>query len=376
MSLSVLLADKHLVKILEIDQQRVKKINSNESTIEDNKIDEFLKTKKLNIEASSDSKFAYKDSDFIIICTPTDYDTEANYFDTSSIDHAVKEILSINEDALIIIKSTIPVGYTEKLKKKFNTKNIVFSPEFLREGNALNDNLNPSRIIIGGNCSKSKQFSKLLIESSINENVPIFFTSSTEAEAIKLFANTYLAMRIAFFNELDNFAMIKDLDTKNIINGVCSDKRIGHGYNNPSFGYGGYCLPKDTKQLLSNYESIPQKLIQATVDSNEARKTAIVNEIVKKNPRIIGIFRLVMKKDSNNFRSSAILDIIKDLLDKNKEVVIFEPSINDPSFEGLDVINNLIDFKSSCDLILANRNCDSLNDVMEKTITRDIFNEN
>ena len=316
---------------------------------------------------------ALEDADYMIIATPTDYDHASNYFDTSSVDELVSKSLVINKEALIVIKSTLPVGHTEFLREKHCTKRIIFSPEFLREGYALDDNLNPSRIIVGGNCRKSKIFADLLKESSLKKDIKTLFLESADAEAVKLFSNTYLAMRVSFFNELDSFALSKGLDTKKVIEGVCSDERIGDGYNNPSFGYGGYCLPKDTKQLLANYELVPQTLIKAVVESNEIRKEFIFDQIVSNVKNTIGFYRLEMKKGSNNFRSSAIISIINRIKDKNTQLVIYEPLISENSFEGIKVVNNLEKFKEVSELIVANRIDEEIKDIAHKCFSRDIF---
>ena len=332
MSLAVLLSQYNNVVVLDIDPTRVDKINNKISTVADNEIDEFFSTKKLNLEATLEKQAAYEDASFIIIATPTNYDPDTNQFDTTSVDSVVKDALDFNKDALVIIKSTIPVGHTSKLQKLHDTDRIIFSPEFLREGLALKDNLFPSRIIIGSNNNAGKVFAKLLAEGAIKNDIEVIFIPSTEAEAVKLFSNTYLAMRVSFFNELDSFALANDLDTASIINGVCLDERIGSGYNNPSFGYGGYCLPKDTKQLLANYNQVPQTLIQAIVSSNTTRKDFISDEIIKRKPKVVGFYRLAMKEGSDNFRSSAIQGIINRVKAKGIEVIIYEPQIKNDHF--------------------------------------------
>lgn len=373
MSLSVLLAQKNPVTVLDIDEERVNKINSKISTIADNDIDKFLSDKALDLKATLDSEIAYKDADYIVICTPTNYDPDINYFDTSSVDAVISNILHINNAAYIIIKSTIPIGHTESLIKKYKTKKIIFSPEFLREGRALEDNLNPSRIIMGSECEASHEFALLLKNASNQDDIPMLFMRSTEAEAVKLFANSYLAMRVSFFNELDSFAISKNLDTRNIVNGISYDKRIGSGYNNPSFGYGGYCLPKDTKQLLREFDSVPQNIIEAIVSSNKIRKDFISKIILDKKPTSIGFFRLIMKADSDNFRFSSIQGIIDNLQKTEVNIFIYEPLIEDKTFKGIKVIHNLDEFKSSADIIVTNRYEDCLDDVRDKVFTRDIF---
>ena len=376
MSLAVLLAQKNNVIVLDIDTSRVERINKKQSTIKDTAIESYLKDKNLNLTATSNKEIAYKDTSFIIVATPTDYDQETNFFDTSSVDEVVKEAIELNDDALVIIKSTVPVGYTKDLQKKYKTDRIIFSPEFLREGNALIDNLYPSRIIIGSLSSSAKEFACLLQEGAKKENIDLLFIDSTEAEAVKLFANTFLAMRVSFFNELDSFSCIHNLNTRNIIEGVCHDERIGNTYNNPSFGYGGYCLPKDTKQLLANYDRVPQTLIQAIVSSNVTRKDFIANEISKENPRVVGIYRLIMKEGSDNFRSSAMLGIMRRIKEKGIEMIIFEPNLNQATFFDSQVIKDLNIFKEKSDLIVANRYSDKLNDVIEKVFSRDLFSNN
>lgn len=376
MSLAVLLAQKNDVVVLDIDSDRINNINNNKSTVVDPDIQAFLSNKDLSLTATLDKHDAYKNSNFVVVATPTDYDPHTNRFDTNSVDSVVSDVLKLNPNALVVIKSTIPVGHTKFLQEKHATDKVIFSPEFLREGQALKDNLNPSRIIIGSQAELGKAFANLLIEGSEKKNIETHFMRSTEAEAVKLFANTYLAMRVSFFNELDSFALSHDLDTKSIIKGVCDDDRIGEGYNNPSFGYGGYCLPKDTKQLLANYEHVPQTLIQAIVSSNTIRKDFIANEILKLKPNTVGFYRLVMKEGSDNFRSSAIQGIIKRIKAKGIEVIIYEPELDEIEFYGSKVIRSLESFKSKCDLIVANRKADCLNDVEGKCFSRDIFSEN
>lgn len=376
MSLSVLLARHNDVKVFDICIDRVNKINKKKSTIDDHDIKNFLLKEEMNLIATNNEQEAFIGSEFIIVATPTNYDPNTNQFDTKSVDSVVKSALQYNNNALIVIKSTIPIGYTENLRSKYNTERIIFSPEFLREGKALYDNLYPSRIVVGGSCNLSKKFANLLVDASHKKNVKTFFLPSTEAESIKLFSNTYLAMRVSFFNELDSFALANNLESKFIIDGLSLDSRIGGGYNNPSFGYGGYCLPKDTKQMVANFNDIPQTLMSAIVSSNSCRKDFLVTEILKENPKVIGIYRLIMKKDSDNYRSSAIQGIIKRLQDKNKEILIYEPTYNEEKFEGYTVIKNLDEFKEICDLIISNRHSNELDDISKKVFTRDIYNEN
>ena len=373
MSLSTLLSQHNDVTIFDVDAEKVKKINNKLSTVSDKEIELFLSEKILSLIATSDKKIAYKEADFIVVATPTDYDSNRNFFDTSSVDTVIHDALKHNDDATIIIKSTIPVGHTKSLQEKFSTKRIIFSPEFLREGQALRDNLNPSRIIIGSNCKKALAFADLLKEGAEKKDIQVLFLGSSEAEAVKLFANTYLAMRVSFFNELDSYSLIRDLDSKSIIEGVCLDDRIGSGYNNPSFGYGGYCLPKDTKQLLANYEQIPQTLIEAIVASNKTRKDFIADEILKKKPEVVGFYRLIMKHGSDNFRTSAVQGIMKRIKAKGVKVVVYEPLINEKYFFNSDVLRSINKFKEISDLILSNRRTDELRDVSYKVFTRDLF---
>ena len=376
MSLSVLLAQHNDVTVLDVAVERVEKINKRQSTVADVDIERFLDDDSLSLKATTCKLEAYKDADFIVIATPTNYDSVTNRFDTKSVDSVVEDSVKSNDKALVVIKSTVPVGHTKMLQEKYESTRIIFSPEFLREGSALHDNFFPSRIIIGSQCSLSREFGSLLQQAAESENIDTLFISSTEAEAVKLFANTYLAMRVSFFNELDSFALANTLDTKNIIAGVCLDERIGNGYNNPSFGYGGYCLPKDTKQLLVNYDQIPQTLIQAVVTSNKTRKDFIADEIFKKNPAVAGFYRIVMKNGSDNFRSSSILGVMRRIEDKGIKVVVYEPSIEDEHFLGFPVIKQLDEFKSMSNIIVANRYCTNLSDVEIKLFTRDIFHEN
>ena len=376
MSLATLLSQYHKVTIVDIDKEKVKKINAGMSPVKDSMISDYLKHKDLNLRASSSLNRIIESTDIAVIATPTDYNDETRYFDTSSVDIVVEEILQHNSEAVIIIKSTIPEGHTDFLKTKYKTNNILFSPEFLREGQALQDNLYPSRIIIGSKCSNAELFANILQEASLKKDVDILFTSSKEAEAIKLFSNTYLALRVAFFNELDTYAMSKSLNARDIINGLSLDDRIGDHYNNPSFGYGGYCLPKDTKQLLANFNSIPQELISSVINSNQTRKKFISDKILERESHTIGFYKLAMKKDSDNFRSSSILDLIDLVSNAGKKVIIFEPNIDDRFFNGIEVDNNFESFKQRADLIVTNRQEDQLSNIQDKVFTRDIFKEN
>jgi UDPglucose 6-dehydrogenase len=376
MSLAVLLAQNNDVVVHDIDSASVDKINENLSTIADKEIEDFLATKELSLSATLDKEQAYKDASFVVVATPTNYDPESNYFNTSSIDEVVSDVIRLNPDAFLIIKSTVPLGYTKLLQERHSTDHIIFSPEFLREGKALRDNLYPSRIIVGSHHEAGKVFSNLLKKGAISENIETLFISSDEAEAVKLFANAYLAMRVSFFNELDSFALVHNLDAESIINGICLDERIGKGYNNPSFGYGGYCLPKDTKQLLANYNEVPQKLIQAIVSSNSTRKDFITKEILKLKPKTIGLYRLVMKEGSDNFRFSAIQGIMNRIKSKNIDIIIYEPKLNSNEFFEYPVISDIAEFKTNSDVIIANRMDDNIRDEESKCFSRDIFGEN
>lgn len=370
---AILLAQKNNVLAVDLDQKKIDLINSKVSPIKDKDVSHFLKYKKLNLLATKVSSNIYTDADFVIIATPTDYDVEKNYFDTKTVENVIANVLSESSSATIVIKSTIPIGFTELMRKKFNTKKIVFSPEFLREGKALYDNLNPSRIIVGEKGVIGKDLSALLADGAQRENIPILLIDSTEAEASKLFANSYLAMRVAFFNELDSYALKNNLSSRSIINSLGLDPRIGNDYNNPSFGYGGYCLPKDTKQLLANYENVPQQIIKAIVDSNKVRKDFISEEIIKLKPRIVGVYRLIMKKESDNFRKSSMLGIMNRLRSKGINLIIYEPTIKENLFHGSCVINDFNKFKKKCDLILTNRMYKELESLDKPIFTRDLY---